>query len=142
AVEELVVDGDPSMFAGELVTAAIKELRQRRFITDRPKSRTRKVELSDEGRRELRRILVVAKTPTWTMIRNKHLPTIGLRTWPVLADALGAADDAEGSGVAALRAQLESLRSEALDKLGDALLARAIGLPPGPATITRVRAHL
>lgn len=98
--------------------------------------------LTDSGRRVLCAALKLENAPGWGKIREAHLPALALGLQPGSEDARRTLEDASTIATAVLRTELGVTRASTVTALSDALIAEALGLPPGPITLSRIRAHV
>jgi hypothetical protein len=103
--------------------------------------------LTDTGRRALCAALELDEAPTWDRVRNVHLPALALGLPPGSDDArkllgLGKKSPVGAIAAAVLRMEYGTPKASSAAELGDALIAEALGLPSGPITLKRIRAHL
>jgi hypothetical protein len=139
-----VAPPDEGPSAREHVARASAALRKRSLVTD-PKS-TRKTphprsKLTDEGRRVLRTAFGLDKTPSWTKVRDRYVPALGLGL-SAASEQASKLGNTEELTLAALRQHFEISAASTVSALCDALIAKALGLPPGPVTLLRLRAHV
>src|SRR3954471_20045438 len=87
AIQQLVLPGEPAEAARRRATELLAGLVRRALVTgDDESSRPRKAEparkLTDSGKRALRTGLQLSRTPTWSQVRDKHLPALALGVVP------------------------------------------------------------
>lgn len=128
--------GELSRPAREVLADLLTALRQRGWVRERAKR------LTDEGGRVLRLSLGLTRTPLWSEICEAYLPALGLGLRPGSDEARKALRDAGTIAVAVLRPRIGIDASSKLDAVADTLIARQLGLPPGPVNLKRIRAHL
>jgi hypothetical protein len=124
----------------EVVADTLAGLRRRGLV------RVKAKKLTDEGARLLRTMFGVARTPNWEDIRAKHLPACGLGLQPGSDHARRALRDVGTLGAALLDGCLDGClddeRSPVLSGAADALIAKLLGLEPGPLTLDRIRVQV
>jgi len=136
-------DGPPSL-ASELAANAIAELRRRALMnTPRPTKRAPrpKPRLSEEGRRLLRMTFGLGKTPSWTDVSKRHIPALALK-FQLRSEQASKLGQSDALTVAVLVHHLENVKASTMITLCDALIAKQLGLPPGPKALLRARAHV
>ena len=135
AVTEVVFADEPAARARARMVSDLAELRRLGLVQPAVNK------LTDDGRRRLRKAFAVGRTPTWTQIRDSHISALALELSP-------GSDDAKQIGrsealmITLLRRQTELPRASTVAVLCDALVARRLGLPAGPLTLGRIRAHV
>jgi hypothetical protein len=117
----------------EVAADTLSALRRRGLVRDKAKR------LTDEGARFLRTMFGLSRTPNWEDIRGKHLPAVGLGLQPGSEEARKALRDAGTIGAALLHGQLDDDAAPTLCIAADALIAKLLGLEPGPLTLARIR---
>lgn len=98
--------------------------------------------LTDEGRRALCRAFGLEAPPTWSKIRDAHLPALGFGLAPASEEARRHVASGEAIVTAVLRSELGIENASTVTALCDALIFEALGLPPGKVTLQRIRAHV
>lgn len=99
--------------------------------------------LTDEGRRALCAALRVTRVPTWQQATGKLVPALAMRLAPESAEAARALKDGQSLQLEILRARHDLGEARNVSQLGDTLLARALGLPPGKKlTLQLLRTHV
>jgi hypothetical protein len=97
--------------------------------------------LTDNGKRVLRNAFQLGRTPTWSQVRNKHFPSMAIGV-PPGSEITKKACTETGLMAAVLAARFGI--SDAWTPLAvcDALIAKALGMPPGKLTLERMRTHV
>lgn len=119
--------------------SAAKPASKPRKTTKRPPAP--RFTLTDSGRLALRHAFGLKTTPSWKDMCSRIVPALALGEQPGSA----AADAALGSAEAMIASLLR--RDRALGELGtvaqlcDRIIARALGMPPGPVTPAGIRAY-
>jgi hypothetical protein len=97
--------------------------------------------LTESGKRALRTAFQLARAPTWGQVRDKHLPSLALGVVPGSEQAKAACtENAMMAAVLCARFNVRDARTPVA--VCDALIAKALGLPPGKLTLDRMRAHV
>jgi hypothetical protein len=143
AVAEIASPDEPPS-AHERAMTALATLRRRALVTvPKPTRRSPapRSKLTPEGGHALRIAFDLDKKPNWTAVRDRYLPALalGLSTVSEQASKLG---NNEELTLAVLRQHFEVPQASTVNALCDTLLAKALGLPPGPLTLPRLRAHV
>lgn len=120
--------------ADDVVEDALDALRRRGLVAPGNRMRTA------EGNRVLRAMFGVEQI-TWIKLRDA-IPALALGLRPGSDEAHRALRNEETIAAALLRADFGIAAAPNLAAFGDALIAKAVGLPPGPVTLARLRAHL
>jgi hypothetical protein len=94
---------------------------------------------TEAGNHALRQALGIATTPAWRDVRDTHLPRLALAQRGGVAPPVLSA---EAIAIALLRARHALPDATTVAELGDALLREALGMPPGPLSLTGLRAHV
>lgn len=136
AVSDLLLPDHSSAYADDAVSHALGSLRRRSLVNDRKQTAT------EEGNRALRAAFDLQRTPTWTEVRTTHLAARALGLRPGTEQAEKTMKNASTIAIAVLRDHFKLPESTKLAAICDALIAQAVGLPPGPITIQRIRAHV
>jgi hypothetical protein len=119
----------------EVAADTLSALRRRGLVRDKAKK------LTNEGARFLRTMFGVTRPPNWEEIRAKHLPAVGLGLEPGSEQARKALRDAGTIGAALLQGQLDD-DAALLCIAADALIAKLLGIEPGPLTLARIRTQV
>jgi hypothetical protein len=141
-VEIALPDGSPSVH--DQAITAIAVLRRRSLATE-PKPTRRaprpRSKLTDEGRRVLRTAFGLDRTPSWTAVRDRYVPALalGLSAGSEQAGKLGSTEELT---LAVLRQHFEISQASTVIALCDSVIAKALGIPAGPITVLRLRAHV
>jgi hypothetical protein len=127
--------------------------------------------LTEAGQRALCAAFELESSPRWEEVRDKHLPGLALGFQPGSNEARevldpeqrpdrksgagrrgngkragGKREKKDGAGarvaVAVIRQEFDIPEAASVTALGDALIAQALGLPPGRVTLDRIRGHL
>lgn len=126
--------------AGEAPARAIADalaaLRRRGLVIERGKS------LTEDGRRALREAFGLGRAPSWVQVRDQYLPALALGLRPGSEPAQRAVRSADSITAAVLHVQLGVPPSPTVAALCDALISDALGMPPGPHTLAKIRAHV
>jgi hypothetical protein len=125
--------------ADQIAAHTLSELRRRGLVHEPTKQARNRRTLTDTGVRALRTGLDLDKAPVWKDIHPNHLLARALGLKPGSAAAVQATKDA--NNIANLIVRNHHKVSKPSD-VADKLLAEALGLPPGPVTIARLRAHM
>jgi hypothetical protein len=135
AVIEITIPDEPLARSRERTLADLAELRARGLV----KAGANK--LTDAGNRQLCTTFSVDRTPTWSKIRDKHIPALalGLATDSDDAKNLG---QAEALTIALLRHHFELPRAATLTTLCDALIAHKLGVPAESLTLANLRSRV
>jgi hypothetical protein len=136
AVLELALPSEPPARGREVAMETLAALRGRALVSEQARA------LTEDGRRALRAAFGLARAPTWTEVRDIHLPALALGLKPGSEHATRTLQDASTIAAAVLRAQLGLRDASRLMAVCDALVAEALGLPPGPLTLNRIRSHV
>jgi|GEM_PF-4591302 len=97
--------------------------------------------LTDRGKRVLRDEFKLARAPSWSQVRDKHLPLRALGVAPGSARAKATWNE-NAMMAAVLGARFDVRDARTPLAVCDALIARALGMPPGKLTLDRMRAHV
>lgn len=98
--------------------------------------------LTEEGRRTLCAALGVTRVPTWQQATGRLVPALALSLPPESTEAARALKDGQSLQLEILRARHDLGEARNVSQLGDTLLARALGLPPGKkVTLPLLRTH-
>jgi hypothetical protein len=97
--------------------------------------------LTDSGKRALRNAFQLARAPTWSQVRDKHLPCLALGVTPG-SDHAKAAGTESAMMAAVLCARFDVRGARSPVAVCDALIAEALGMPAGKLTLDRIRAHV
>lgn len=97
--------------------------------------------LSDAGRRALCAALNVGGAPSWTQIRDAHVPALALGIRPGSREAQAALKDARTIATAVLRTEYGVTQASTPAALADALITEQLGLPAGKVTLDLIRVH-
>jgi hypothetical protein len=118
----------------ELILQALASSRSRGFV-NKPRN-TR----NEKGEQQLRKAFELSETPTWAQVRE-HIAAreLGLRSGS--EEAIAMFEDGPKLAVAILRGKTRNPKATTVITLCDALIAEQLGLPPGPVTLDRIRAH-
>jgi hypothetical protein len=138
-VKDVAALAFPSEAAGqaqEPVLQALAGLRNRGLV-NKPRNT-----LNDKGEQQLRKAFELSETPTWAQVRDEHLAARELGLRPGSDDAIGVFKAGPKLAVAILRASTRAPKASTVISLCDALIADALGVPPGPVTLERIRAHV
>jgi hypothetical protein len=97
--------------------------------------------LTDRGKRALRNAFNLSRLPTWSQVRDKHLPSLALGVPPGADLAKNACT--ENAMMAAVLCTRFGVR-DAVTPIAvcDALIASALGMSTGKLTLDRIRAHV
>jgi hypothetical protein len=155
--------------AGDVVVAAVAQLRHHDLVTDRPDPKAAKAKpakeikarkkaapppphappkrdpdrmpiVTDAGRSALRKEFDTSKGVSWKEIRDQHVPT--LASGATHGTSTTKRKPAEPIQIALLAPQLKLARTTTIGDLLDDFVARELGLPPGKVTMDRIRTHL
>ncbi len=126
--------------ARQRTTAALAKLVERGLVDGQRR-------LTEEGRRALCTTLGVTRVPTWQQVTGRLIPALALSLPPESAETARAFKNGQSLQLEILRARHDLGEARNVSQLGDTLLARALGLPPGkklslPLLKTHVLAQL
>lgn len=146
AIQQLALPSESAEAARRRATELLAGLVRRAWVTsDDESSRQRKTQtarkLTDSGKRVLRTSLQLSRTPTWSQVRDKHLPALALGVAP------GSEQGKKVSTESALTAAVLGAQYGVVDAFTpmavcDALIADLLGMPRGKLTLDRIRAHV
>jgi hypothetical protein len=135
-------DGSPT--ARERATSALTALRADSLATT-PKSTKRspspRSTITDRGKRALSAAVGLDKAPRWTEFRDRYLPALALGL-SVTSEQTSTLGKTEELTLTTLRQHFDVSQASTVVALCDAVIAKALGLPPGPITLLRLRAHV
>ncbi|HET7504126.1 MAG TPA: hypothetical protein VFK02_24060 [Kofleriaceae bacterium] len=136
AVAELAMPDEPPAQVREAVGHALDELRRRGLIEPKRRAPT------GDGDRALRAAFELDRTPSWTEVRDLHLPARALELAAGSEEARKTLDKGKTIALAILGGELRLPNTATLAQVCDALIARALGMPPGPVTLDQIRKHV
>jgi hypothetical protein len=149
AVQQLALPGESAEAAQRRAGELLRELVHRAWVTGddgapgrgkRRKSPSPR-KLTDSGKRALRNAFNLSRVPTWSQVRDKHLPSLALGVPPGAELAKDAcSEDALMAAVLGTRFGVRGARTPVA--VCDALIASALGMPAGKLTLGRMRAHV
>jgi hypothetical protein len=137
-IEELALL-DAHAHPDQIATTTLAQLRRRGLVHEPTQQARQRRTLTDQGVRTLRAAFDLDKTPLWKDIHNTHLLARALGLEPGSQDATTATKDATTIASIVVRNQYKVARPS---EIADKMIADALGLPPGPITLTRLRAHM
>ena len=149
AVRELALPDESAEVARRRALELLAEFVRRAWVTPddaQPRGRgARRAEprrkLTEDGRRALRTAFQLSRAPTWAQVRDKRLPSLALGLTPGSEQAEKACT--ETALVAAVLGARFGVRGATTPMaVCDALIADALGMPRGPLTLDRLRAHV
>jgi hypothetical protein len=126
----------------ECATAALAALQARGWATRPPKAKKAsapRFRLTDDGRATLGRVF--ASPPSWPNMRDRMVPALALGEVPESEAATRALASAEAMVATLLRRDRTLGEVAAVGELCDRVIARALGMPPGPITPAAIRAY-
>lgn len=122
--------------ARQRTSAALAKLVERGLVDGRRR-------LTEEGRRALCATLGVTRVPTWQQATGRLVPALALSLAPESTEAARALKDGQSLQLEILRAHHDLGEARNVSQLGDTLLARALGLPPGKKlTLPLLKTHV
>ena len=136
AVLELALPGESPGRAREVAIDTLAALRARAFVSERGRA------ITDEGKRALRAAFGLSRAPTWTEVRDAHLPALALGLPPGTDQTTRAIHNKDALCASVLRGLLGVREGSTLNEVCDALVAEALGLPRGPLTLNDIRTHV
>jgi hypothetical protein len=132
---KLVLPEESPAHAKQIAKETVATLCRRALATEQRR-------LTDNGRNLLRTAFDLAHTPSWREVRDAHLPALSVGLLPGTEDASKATRSADTMSAAILTAQLGVAKADTLTAAIDALIARDLGIPPGPLTLARIRMYV
>jgi hypothetical protein len=146
AIQQLVLPGEPAEAARRRAIELMAGLVRRALVTgDDESSRPRKTEparkLTDSGKRVLRTTFQLPRTPTWSQVRDKHLPALAIGVAPS-SEMSKKVGTESGLTAAVLGAQYGVPDAFTPMAVCDALIADLLGMPRGKLTLDSIRAHV
>ena len=133
---ELALPDESPARGGEIAVEILTALRGRALVNERART------LTEEGRRALRAVFGLAHVPTWPEVRGTYLPALALGLAPSSAQAHETTRSKDKLAAAVLGEQFGIREAPTLVAVCDALVAEALGLPPGPVTLDQIRTHV
>jgi len=118
---------------------AVKPASKRPAASKRP--RALRFTLTDRGRVALRDAFGLKATPSWTQMCSHIVPALALGEQPGSAEADAALGSAEAMIASLLRRDRALGELITVAQLCDRIIARALGMPPGPVTPAGIRAY-
>jgi hypothetical protein len=118
------------------IAEALAALRRRGLVIEHGKS------LTEDGRRALREAFGLGRTPTWVQVRDRYLPALALGLRPGSEQAVQAVQSSDTIAAAVLHVQLGAPPAPTVVALCVALISEALGMPPGPHTLAKLRVHV
>lgn len=107
----------------------------------RTRGKTPRFTLTERGRLALRDAFDLEAAPTWDDMREHIVPVLALRDRPGTEAAHAALRSAEAMTTTFLRGDRMLGTSLTAAQLCDQVIARALGMPPGPVTPAGIRAY-
>ena len=98
--------------------------------------------LTDNGRRVLRAVFGLARAPSWSQVRDAHLPALALGQKPGSDQAKAMVGSTDAIAATVLRNKLEIEHAPTVSAICDTLIAEVLGIPPGKLTLSTIRAHV
>ncbi|MBC7975460.1 MAG: hypothetical protein H7138_10790 [Myxococcales bacterium] len=97
--------------------------------------------LTDNGKRVLRGAFQLARVPTWSQVRDKHMPhlALGITAGSERAATVGS-ESTMMAAILCARFDIRGARTPVA--VCDALIAQALGMTAGKLTLDRIRAHV
>lgn len=144
-VHELALPEESPARAREVALETLEALRDRGLVKRPPHRRKGTLgerSLTEDGRRALCAVFGLARAPRWSEVRDAHLPAVALGQQPGSEQAKAMIGSAEAIAAAVLRGKLEIEHAPTVSALCDALIAEALGMPPGKLTLGKIRAHV
>jgi len=117
----------------EATGSVLTSLRRRGLINNRT--------LTENGNRSLRAAFGLEKTPTWTRVRDVHLPALALGLEAGSQEAFKTMKTLKAISTHLVCSHLGLAKASTLDQVCDGLIRRAFGMPDGPLTLRRLRAY-
>ena len=136
AVLDLALPGESPARAREAAVEVLAALRGRALVSEQRRT------LTEDGGRALRAALGLGRTPTWLEVRDLHLPALALGVAPGSKQVTETLRKTDSIAAAVLRARFAIDEAPTVPAVCDALVAEALGLPPGPLTLARIRTHV
>lgn len=148
AVQQLALPAEPPEVARQRAVELLAGLVRRAWVTGEGdpvvRGKRRKAEpprkLTEAGKRVLRAAFHVSRVPSWAQVRDRHLPALALG--PAGSEAGATSCTEEALMAAVLGARFGVRGASTLTGVCDALIAQALGMPPGKLTLDRIRAHV
>jgi hypothetical protein len=123
----------------QVVAATVAQLRRRGLVHEPTQKAPKHYTLTDAGQRALRTGFALDKTPLWKDIHKNHLIACALGLEPGSKAALTSTKDASTIANTIVKQHYKTNR---VFEIADKMIAELIGLPPGPVTLKRMRAHV
>ncbi|HWU87722.1 MAG TPA: hypothetical protein VN253_10630 [Kofleriaceae bacterium] len=140
---KLALLGESPAHAKLKIQATLAALRDQGLASGQPRRRGSPLwTLTADGGRALREAFGVGRTPEWHTVRDAHLPALALGLAPGSKQATEATRRGRSIAAAVLRAKFGLQTAATPSEVCDAMIAEALGLPPGPLTLARIRAHV
>lgn len=136
AVREFALPAESPRHAREIAAEAVAALRGRGLVNDRRSA------LTDDGGRALRAAFDLGRTPTWSDVRDAHLPALALGLQPGSEEASTVVRTTATITTAVLRTEFGIEKASTVSAVCDALIVKLLGMPPGPVTLARIRTHV
>jgi lambda repressor-like predicted transcriptional regulator len=136
AVRELCQPDASAEHARAAAVDTVTALRQRGLVSQRGRKP------STEGGLALRAAFGLARKPTWSAVRDRHLPALAFGLEPGSEAAARAVRNGDAIMAEALRRRLGIRDASTATAMCDTLIAEALGMPPGPITLDRIRTHM
>jgi hypothetical protein len=144
-VHALALPEESPARAREVMLETLEALRDRDLVS-KPARRRRGTlgarSLTDDGRRVLRSVFGLARAPSWSQVRDAHLPALALGQKPGSEQAKAMVGSADAIAATVLRGKLGIEHASTVSAVCDVLIAEALGMHPGKMTLNKIRAHL
>lgn len=144
-VHDLALPEESPARAREVALETLEALRDRGLVSKPARRRKGTLgarSLTDDGRRVLRAVFGLARTPSWSQVRDAHLPALALGQKPGSEQAKAMVGTADAIAATVLRGKLGIEHAPTVSAVCDTLIAEALGMPPGGMTLNKIRAHV
>lgn len=146
AIQQLALPGESAELARRRAIELLAGLVRRAWVTgDDHAARQRNPQaarkLTDSGKRALRTGLQLSRTPTWSQVRDKHLPALALGVAPGSEMSKKVGSESAWTAVV-LGAQYGVPDAFTPMAVCDALIADLLGMPRGKLTLDSIRTYV
>lgn len=124
----------PDAANANLVSASLLRLHRARFANENRRT--------PEGEQALRSTFGLDSTPEWKEVRVAHLPALGLGLRAGSQEAAAVLADGKTLSAHLVCKHIKVATPTTLKAVSDALIIKALELPPGDITLERIRAHM